>query len=273
MYPSASTSSTRGQRYAGLIVRGNSTVLVSNGLIQSNAGVGINVVAGGSLTVDSDVLITNNGTGVNVVNGSNARLFAPVSISNNTVGVTVGGASNLRLNGDPTGPTPVIVNGNTSIGVNTFGGHVTLFGPVQVRNNGAGGGQFHAGVRSDDNALVLVAGSGDVDISNNTGPGIEATNGGTLDLAGATIHNNTEDGVRLLGNSQIAVYPPNTNAIGNNGGHAILCDNTCNFFGDVTGLRDIVCKISQLQGRARRSWIDKALQDDKPTPYVLPGKH
>ena len=146
-----------GNSNAGLIVRGNSTVLVSSALIQSNAGIGINVVAGGSLSMDSDVLIANNGTGVNVVNGSNVRIFAPVSISNNTIGMTAGEASNIRLFGDPAGPTPVSVNGNTSIGVNTFGGHVTMFGPVQVRNNGAGGGSFHAGVRSDDNALVVVA--------------------------------------------------------------------------------------------------------------------
>ena len=262
-----------GNSNAGLIVRGNSTVLVSSALIQSNAGIGINVVAGGSLSMDSDVLIANNGTGVNVVNGSNVRIFAPVSISNNTIGMTAGEASNIRLFGDPAGPTPVSVNGNTSIGVNTFGGHVTMFGPVQVRNNGAGGGSFHAGVRSDDNALVVVAGSGDVDISNNTGPGIEATNGGTLDLAGATIHNNTEDGVRLLGNSQIAVYPPNTNAIGNNRGHAILCDNTSNFFGDCTGLRDLLCQISQLKGRSARSWMGTGLQDEKPAPYIRAGKH
>jgi hypothetical protein len=186
---------------------------------------------------------------------------------------SAGEASNIRLFGDPAGPTPVTINGNTSIGVNTFGGHVTMFGPVQVLNNGAGGGSFHAGVRSDDNALVVVAGSGDVDISNNTGPGIEATNGGTLDLAGATIYNNTEDGVRLLGNSQIAVYPPNTNAIGNNGGRAILCDNTSNFFGDRTGLRDLLCQISQLTGRAARSWMGTGLQDEKPAPYIRSGKH
>jgi len=258
-----------GNSNAGIIVRGNSTLRIGSGLIQNNGGTGVNVVGGGSLTVDSDVTIQNNGSGVRVVNGSNVRIFAPAAILSNSVGITAGDASSVTLFGDPDTPSPVRIEGNTLIGINTFGGHVVMFGPVRVRNNGSSGGQFHAGVRSDDNALVVAAGSGDVDISNNFGPGIEATNGGALDVSGATINNNTEDGIRLLGNSQVAFFPPNTNAISGNGGRSILCDNSSYFFGDLTGLYNVVCRVAELRGRPHRSWMDNnSPREEKPVPYI-----
>jgi hypothetical protein len=154
------------------------------------------------------------------------------------------------------------------MGINAFGGHVVVFGPVRIRYNGSSGGQFHAGVRSDDNALIVAAGSGDLDISNNFGPGIEATNGGTLDISGANINNNTEDGIRLLGNSQLAFYPPNTNAISGNGGRSILCDNSSWFFGDLTGLYGFACRVAELRGRPHRPWMDNSPREEKPVPYV-----
>src|SRR5262249_9173553 len=172
--------------------------------------------------------------------------------------------------GDPDTPSPVTIQGNGLIGVNTFGGQVVMSGPVSIRNNGLSGGQFHAGLRSDDNSLVIADGTGVVDISNNFGPGIEATNGGALDLAGATINNNTEDGVRLLGNSQLGVLPANTNTISGNGGHSILCDNSSWFFGDLTGLHGVQCQVAELRGRTRHAWLNDSYRSERPTPFV-PG--
>jgi hypothetical protein len=254
----------------GVVVRGGSVARVANGFIQNNAGRGINATSGSNLTVDSSPVIESNGGGIGVVFGSSARIFAPVSISNNTgSGLTVGSASAVQLFGDPDTPSPVIIQGNGLIGINTFGGQVVMSGPISIRNNGLSGGQFHAGLRSDDNSLVATDGTGVVDISNNFGPGIEATNGGALDLAGTTINNNTEDGIRLLGNSQLAVLPANTNVIAGNGGRSILCDNSSWFFGDFTGLHGVQCQLAELRGRTRHTPLAGSFRDERPAPYVF----
>jgi hypothetical protein len=258
-----------GNANAGVLVRGNSVVRIGNGLVQNNGGFGISINGGGSLTIDSGALIQNNGNGINVIDGSNVRIFAPTSIINNSgSGLTLGDAGSARIFGDPD-TTPVVIEGNALAGINTFGGQAVLFGPVRICHNGSSGVQFHAGVRSDDNSSVIASGSGDVDISYNTGPGMEATNGGSLDLAGATISNNSEDGIRLLGNSQVAFFPPNTNVITGNGGRSILCDNSSFFFGDLTGLYGAQCRITELHDRLRRSWMENSPRDEKPAPYVF----
>lgn len=275
---------------AGIRIDGNSTVSV-DGLIQSNGGVGVNV-NDSTITIGAGTRILNNGgsgvilrrargwfvgnvidgnsSGVNIANGSSAEFDAPTMIQNNLkVGVQVADGSSARFYGDvtPDGTSVAnVISGNPIIGLNIVSASVVLFDANHILNNGSGGLPFHAGVRADDNSSLITVGSGDIQISHNTGPGIEATVGGALDLTGTVVSNNTEDGIRLLGNSQVGLLPPNTNVLAGNGGEPISCDNTSIFFGDRTGLPEIQCKIAELKDHpsfSERKRMMKEERDDK----------
>ena len=253
---------------AGVRVDGNSTASVG-GLIQNNGGAGINV-NDGTITIGGGTQILNNGgngvvlrrsrgrflgnvihgnsSGVNIVNGSSAEFDAPCMIQNNLfIGVEVADGSSARFFGDvaPDGtPVPNVISGNPFVGLNIPGGQVVMFNANQILNNGSGGPPFNAGVRVDDNASLATVGSGDIQISHNTGPGIDATTGGNVDLTGTVVANNSGDGIRLRGNAQVAFFPPNTNTVNGNGGQAIACDSTSVFFGDPSGVAPIACHVS-----------------------------
>ena len=83
---------------------------------------------------------------------------------------------------------------------------------------------------------MITAGSGDIQISTNSGPGIDATTGGNVDLAGTVVANNNGDGIRLQGNAQLSFFPPNTNVVHGNSGKSVKCDSTSVFFGDSGGV-------------------------------------
>ena len=252
-------------RNRGILAVENSTVRF-DGAIRDNGRVGISLDS--SRLNATGTIIENNGRrGVDVGNGSSAVLVGPNTIQNNgRIGVNVGLGSTVDLEGDVADdgtPLPNIIEGHSLIGLNTTGSHVILAGPNKIRNNGFSGGQFHAGVRSDDNTIIVALGDGDIEITNNTGPGIEATIGGALDLSGTFITNNTEDGIRLLGNSQVGFFPPNTNVLAGNGGESIACDGTSVFFGDRTGVKDIECRISELKAQPSWSGRRRMMEEEK----------
>jgi Periplasmic copper-binding protein (NosD) len=241
----------------------DSSVIVA-GEIRNNGGVG--VVLRRSRGQFLGNVIQGNFNGVNIVNGSSAEFDAPNTIQNNLyIGVNVGSGSSVRFFGDvaPDGtPLANVISGNPFIGLN-INGTVVMFDANQILNNGFGGQPLHAGVRVDDNAVFGTSGSGDIQIGGNTGPGIEATVGGALDMTGTVVSNNTEDGIRLLGNSQVGFFPPNTNVLAGNGGQPISCDNTSIFFGDRTGLPEIPCKIAELKDRRSASERRRMMKEER----------
>jgi parallel beta helix pectate lyase-like protein len=273
--------------FAGIRIDGNSTVAV-DGLIQNNGGAGINV-NDSSITVGGGTRFLNNGAagvalrrsrgqffgsviqgnlnGVNILNGSSAEFNAPTTIQNNlSVGVNVLDGSSARFFGGvaPDGtPVPNVISGNPFIGLN-LAGAVVMFDANQIINNGSGGQPLHAGVRVDDNALLATLGSGDIQISNNSGPGIDATTGGNVDLTGTVVANNSGDGIRLRGNAQVVFFPPNTNIVSGNGGKPIACDSTSVFFGDPTGVAPIACQISLAQDGPSQSLRRALMQEERP---------
>jgi parallel beta helix pectate lyase-like protein len=271
---------------AGVRVDGNSTVSV-DGLIQNNGGAGINV-NDSAITIGGGARILNNGgngvvlrrsrgrflgnviqgnfNGVNLVNGSSAEFDAPCKIQNNLfIGVQVADGSSARFFGDvaPDGtPVPNVISGNPFVGLNIPNGQVVMFDANQILNNGSGGPPFNAGVRVDDNASLVTVGSGDIQISHNTGPGIDATTGGNVDLTGTVVANNSGDGIRLQGNAQVAFFPPDTNIVNGNGGKPVNCDSTSVFFGDPSGVAPIACHISLAQDQPSQSHR-RALMEDR----------
>lgn len=272
---------------AGIRVDRNSTVVV-DGLIQNNGGAGINV-NDSSITVGGGTRFLNNGAagvalrrsrgqffgnviqgnlnGVNILNGSSAEFDAPTTIQNNLfIGVNVLDGSSARFFGGvaPDGtPVPNVISGNPFIGLN-IAGAVVMFDANQILNNGSGGQPLHAGVRVDDNSLLATVGSGDIQISNNSGPGIDATTGGNVDLTGTIVANNSGDGIRLRGNAQVAFFPPNTNIVNGNGGQAIACDSTSVFFGDPTGVAPIACHVSLDSDPPSQSQRRALMREERP---------
>jgi parallel beta helix pectate lyase-like protein len=278
-----------GNAAAGLRVLENSTVLVDGAAILGNGGNGV-VIQDSLLTIQgADVesnggngvvlrrarglfqgfngtnLFQGNTNGVNLVNGASAEFDAPNLIQNNqSIGMSVGDGSSVRLFGDVDAngnPIPNVISGNPFIGLNTFGGQVLLSGATQITNNGFGGQPFHAGVRVDDNTDFVSAGSGDIEISNNTGPGIAATAGGNIDMSGTVVKNNSGDGINLAGNTQVVFFPPNTNVLMGNGKLAINCDSTSVFLGDKTGVGKLACHVSQLNSASAAQATRRALRD------------
>lgn len=256
----------------GIRVLDNSTVSV-DGRIQGNGGAGIgvndstvritsslilnNVFSGVALRRSKAIiagssgapnLIAGNAVGVLVHEGSSVEFDAPNLIQNNLsigVNVIIGGVADFEGSVDANGaPLANVISGNSLVGLNIAGGQVAMFNANQVQNNGSSGQQFNAGVRADDNGSFATVGSGDIVISNNTGPGIDATTGGNVDLTGTLVNNNTGDGIRLQGNAQVAFFPPNTNTVAGNGGKSISCDGTSVFLGDRTGIKDLACTFS-----------------------------
>ena len=255
-------SSVFGNRNAGIRMDGHSNLfLIAN--IHNNGGAGVNMFdslvtaensqftgnggTGVFLTrsrgfFQGDTL-NNNGNGIVFAEDSSGQFTAPNSIQNNgSIGVSVEDGSAVRIFGSAAQSNNI--DGNSLIGLNIFSAHVALFSNNTIRNNGASGEAFNAGVRVDDNGVLFTsANPGEIQITGNTGPGIDSTLGGDVDLTGVVIGNNTGDGIRGQGHVHIGFFPPNTNAITGNGGRSILCDDSSVFMGDRTGVKDIQCEV------------------------------
>ena len=81
--------------------------------------------------------------------------------------------------------------------------------------------------------------TGGTDISNNTGPGVEASANGSVAVEGATVSNNTAEGVRVLKGS-VGEFA-GSNSIFGNGIADVACDDTSLVVGDLTGVVNIKC--------------------------------
>jgi hypothetical protein len=250
---------------AGVRIERNSTVTL-DGLIQNNGGPGVNaygstVITGGGThflnnggagismhrsrgTIHANTIQGNN-SGVYLENGSAVEFDAPTAIQNNAGGgVFVNEGSSAQFFGsvDSTGAAvPNTISDNPIVGLYIYSATVSLHGPNVISNNGSLA-FLHAGVRADLNASLIVYGPG-VEITGNTGPGIEATTGGNVLLTDTVISKNSGDGVRLRGNGRVVMLPPNTNNLTGNGGQRINCDETSVFVGDPTGFGEIECSV------------------------------
>lgn len=279
-------SSVFGDLNAGIRMDGHSSLFLT-GNIHNNGGTGVNMFDSLITVVNSQfsgnggtgvfltrsrgffqgATVSNNSQGISFINGSSGQFTAPNLIQNNTsIGMSVGEGSSVRMLGLLTNPPQVnVIEGNPFIGLNIFSGQVVMFNGNIIRNNGAGGDPFNAGIRVDDNGALLTEGSGDIQVTGNTGPGVDATLGGDVDLTGTVITNNTGDGIRGLGHVHIGFFPPNTNSVSGNGGASISCDASSVFVGDRTGIKDVRCEISPMitpGAKSKRQRMGKSEHDD-----------
>jgi parallel beta-helix repeat protein len=255
---------------AGIRIESNSTLEI-DGLIQNNGGAGINAFGSTVITGGGTQFLNNGGPGIYMhrsrgaihgntiqgnddgiylANGSFVEVDAPTVIQNNrNTGVTVFEGSSAEFYGsvDSAGaPVANMISENPIVGLSIVSGAVTLFGANEISNNGSSiqpPPPHHMGVAVDFNSSFITVGSGDIKITGNTGPGIEATTGGNVRLIGTVVTSNTGNGVRLRGNGRLAIVPPNTNTLSGNGARPVDCDRSSVFIGNPTGLGEIECLI------------------------------
>ena len=220
----------------GLHVTGNSTANVSGSTIQNNGspgvlnwgnpasvsgGVGVFVAVNSHVSFGQDNLIQNNAD-VGIV----ARLLSTVVFVTSGAGITIQGHN---LDG-------ILVQ---------QGGHLQVNGPALIQGNGGGcppqapiacGGIFGTG-----NATVELAGVGT--ISGNQGAGIFVEQGTNLHLNGATISNNSGDGVhvRWISTADFRDFGGGANTITGNGGASVFCDARSLAIGNLGGLSNVKC--------------------------------
>jgi hypothetical protein len=253
---------------AGIRVDTNST-LAFQGSSSNNGGLGMNVLDSAA-TIQNSHLDNNGLSGIQVsrsrviidgsqgantfdgngiagvlgLNGAWINITAPTTMRNNTSdGLDIeDGASARLIAGVGANPATNLIDGNGLFGVNLASGTLVIFAPAKISNNGGTADPFNAGIRVDDNAVLIGIGPA-LEISGNHGPGIDQTNGGSVDLTAPTISNNTGDGLRLTGNTNV-FFEQSVSTITGNGGRAIHCDDTSVVTGDRTGLPDFDCRFS-----------------------------
>ena len=219
-----------------------------------NAGAGMSasngqlLIFGGSTSTGGNVFF-DNGEGIDLFDTSSARFFGTNLIQNNgEVGLQVVSGSSAHFFGQllPDGTvSATTIQGHTGPGVNVVRSSTATFdGPAVIRRNGSTGDELRSGIRVRNSTVTMDSGA---TVEGNTGPGILADEGSTLNvLAGTAIRQNTEDGVNMTIQSNGDFIQPIS--IVGNGGASIACDTTSVAFGDFTGIKNVDC--SQLPPRA-----------------------
>lgn len=228
--------------------------------VEENAGLAMSVI-GGRVRVSGqpvENVFRNNGGGI-TLDGTVANFNGRNTIQNNNlagVQVVSGRANFSGVVVPSTGETrSTTIEGHT-LGINVVGAAaVGFFGPNRIRNNGGGNpdAEFRGGVRIGTSARVQI--NGPNEITNNTGYGVLLDFNGSLAIAGASVTNNTEGGVRVA-RSSVGSFDLGGTYSGN-GGAQISCDDTSLIFGPgLAGLgnKAVACKnIEHAQGPPRPS--------------------
>jgi hypothetical protein len=260
---------------AGITAIDAAEVIVDTCTVSDHVDIGVYVDANSRLTIRSSV-IQRNGDGVDVLGNSTAAI-SNSTIQNNAFegvfaqdrsGVGFSGNNSISGNGDlgvflldlsratfGGRATPTVLA--TTIENNAFGGMVAgtqslvrMNGPHKVRGNGAGCGTDPtcAGVYLLRNSTFR--GSGGLEISNNTGSGMQVEQGVDVGLTDTTFNNNTGDGLQIKRISIGNLISGNT--FSGNGGASFSCDSTSLVSGDVSGITHSSCKqIERVTGPPR----------------------
>lgn len=264
----------------GLVIENGSTARLGDGgpvSIKNNVGSGIFLSAAtlrsaGLLSVDSNgfglflrlgsraridsetgpnTFNSNAFHGALILTGSAIEFLGRNTFANNGrngVLVLEGGTARFRGFDDPEGGGPfvTIIEGNARFGVALIlDSGARFIGPHQIRNNG--NPSFGGGVLASNNSS-FVAQNG-TDISNNTGIGVLTEIDASTSFAGATITNNSEEGILLRRIAVGEFFGPNT--IFGNGTADLACDETSLAFGNFEGIVVDTCKLVEKVKKAK----------------------
>jgi hypothetical protein len=240
----------------GMVVIGNSNLIVNGSIIRNNTGIGILGQDSSVVPVSGGTVIDGNGgPGVLFINNVSSSFIGNRVERNGLHGIMLFHSSTMDI-------VNSTIAGNAWVGVLiTEDSHADTVGNI-ITGNGAGAGSLAAGFVVAENSGAYV---GNSTITNNTGPGILASTNATLSLnAGNTVSGNSEDGVRverlsvgrLLG---AGAYASNADA-------DFECDTTSLVVGDVSGVADVRCsRIEREHGPPRPGHVF-----DSPALSALP---
>jgi hypothetical protein len=223
--------------FDGLDVLSHSTANLTGSTIQNNGSPGFS-------NVGNPASVTG-GVGVFVAGNSFAGFRGNNLIQNNAdVGIVARLLSTVTLGA--AGGTGITIQGHNLDGIVVQqGGHLQVNGPALVQGNGvacprktpiACGGIFGTG-----NATVELAGVGT--ISGNYGAGVFVEQGTNLHLNGATVSNNSGDGVHLqwISIADFRDFGGGANTITGNAGASVFCDARSLAIGNLGGFSNVKC--------------------------------
>ncbi len=218
----------------------NSTLLALGGvhILDNLTGAGIKSDWGG-LSIGSwtgeENLIRGNPIGISLFGGATMSMWGSNTVRNNaTAGIAVHGGSAAVISKTASGA--VTIEGNLVAGVEVTTHSEAILHGTAVRNNGSTTEPLRAGIWADGTSQVSLLGVNEV--TGNTGPGIAADIGSSLDITDATITNNTEEGIRLKHLSIAEIQ--GTTTVESNGAGPLTCDKSS---WAITGmvLKDVKC--------------------------------
>ena len=256
---------------AGVAAFDNAQVVINNCTIQNHVDVGVFLDLSTRVNINGST-IQGNGDGVDVSRESIAIIRRSTIVKNVAVGVFAldrsavqfAQANEVAGNGDTGiflqdlsrvvlggGPNSTTVENNVSAGVVIAAQSLFRAQPnSKIKNNGAGctPGNFCGGVVALRNSTLRF---NLVEVSGNTGDGIEVDQGVDVGINGSTVSNNTENGLRIRHLSIGDFVTANTFA--GNGGASVSCDETSVLTGDLTGMTKVKCgRIEQAHPRSEK---------------------
>jgi hypothetical protein len=265
--------STTGPDGGGVVITEGSLVRIFGCNIHNNQGIGVDANTGSILILrnttiqnntpndgldlgdnaTADVAFTtiqNNGSsgatggGGVFLTGSSTILFRQTNLIQNNadMGIVAVNLSHVRFQSGVPGKFTTVQGHNVNgIFVNKQS-HLQINGasPAVIQSNGA------ACPLDPTCGGIFVAANSTVHVNNGTirgnhGSGISAQQGANVRLSGATVSNNTGDGVHIQWISIGDFLPGFANSITGNGGKSVFCDTTSLAVGDLGAFTNIGC--------------------------------
>jgi parallel beta-helix repeat protein len=207
------------------------TALLSNSQIRSNAGSGLYLEDKSAVRASGNTISSNGASGVSLYGDSYGKLVGSNTITAN------GTNPALTRNGVDVNQSSAEIYNGINITNHPWSGVAAALSKVQIAGStisgNLGGGIFgYLG-------SVIVVNNGTV-VTGNQGLGVLLSTNSTGQITGATIQNNTNDGIRLLFGSKLEIGSPTSDATGN-GGFGLNCSDAES---SVNGLAWLVGSVS-----------------------------
>lgn len=192
----------------GVSAQSGGSVSVNGGTITGTSSFAVHAHEGGSIFLDGGVVVSGAGFHAVVAQDGGSILLRSATVRDN------GGFGVFAFQGGSVSVTrDTLVQGNRFAGVAANAGTAEVDGHV-TRNHGAGVDAFNGGHLTIQDGAVVDANEGD---------GVQVAVGSTVALQGATIANNTGNGIHLSGTSS-ASFGNGDDAITGNGLWGVFCD-------------------------------------------------
>ncbi len=253
-------STIRHNALAGIVVEPAASLNLQGGsAIEDNEGTGLNVSGVARLfTGLGSNVIQRNGAGIDVGNGGKLQMIGGTSVLDNEwcgIQVGLGASASFSAATTPAGVIGVTVKGNGDLGMNVAAGAaVNMTGPHKITQNGAGS-ETGGGVRVGSTSRIQF--NAGVEIVDNTGPGLLAEWNAAAFFYDTTVSGNTAEGIRITRGS-VARVDAGT-LLGGNGAGPLACDTTALVSGTAPALGGVhanaCARIERENGKPRPGMV------------------